>query len=60
MVPKRAKERDAESAKDAKTFGENAMPRYRLARAFLESERSVSLSLTHLSQQKYNRFILDK
>jgi hypothetical protein len=34
--------------------------RYRLARTFSESERSVSLSLTHLSQQKYNRSILDK
>ena len=36
-MPKRAKERDAECAKDAKTFGENAMPR-----AFRESERSPS------------------
>ena len=32
--------------------------RYRLAHTFSESDRSVSLSLTHLSQQKNNRFLL--
>ena len=52
IVPKRAKKRDAECAKDAKTFGEHATPTLSLgSHVFGKREEHVAIAHTPLATE---------